>query len=183
MGVVRELGSVKIDLNSKGLFYKDLTLSDINVVRLLIEFRYKYDNYLYSESNNTFDVAGEVQGVNTDMLLTYVALDQAIEKCKFSEEQIKIIRMYEHGYTHQEIATDLGMGSKENIRKRINTICKEIMKQNLWDWRIKTYKNELDLKFKKCSKCKSELPATDEFYSPLAHTKDGFHSQCKRCKL
>lgn len=176
------MGSVKVDLHSKGLFYKDLTLSDINVVRLLIEFRYKYDNYLYSISDNAFDVAGEVQGINTEMLLTYVALDEAIEKCNLSEEQLKIIELYEHGYTHKEIAEELGMGSKENIKKRINTICKEVMKQNLWDWRKMIYKNALDLKMKKCSKCKDELPATDEFYSPLQHTRDGFHSQCKRCK-
>lgn len=174
------MGSVKVDLVSKGLFYRDLTLSDINVVRLLIEFRYKYDNYLYSVSDNMFDVAGEVQGINTDMLLTYVALDQAIKKCNLSAEQLRIIELYEHGYTHKEIATELGMDSKENIKKRINTICKEIMKQNLWDWRKHTYSNTFEMKTKKCSKCKDLLPTTDEFYF-YDKTNNTHKSMCKKC--
>lgn len=176
------MGSVKVDLISKGLFYKDLTLSDINVIRLLIEFRHKYDNYLYSESNNAFDVAGEVQGVNTDMLLTYVALDETIKKCNLSEEQLRIIKLYEHGYTHKEIAVELGMESDVNIKKRINTICREIMKQNLWDWRKVTYRNIFDMKLKECSRCRDELPATDEFFSPDNRNIEGFHSTCKRCR-
>ncbi|WP_144509946.1 hypothetical protein [Bacillus sp. FJAT-22090] len=175
------MSGMKLDLNSKDLFYRDLTISDVNVVRLLIEFRYKYDNYLYSVSNNAFDVAGEVQGVNTEMLLTYAALDETIKECNLSEEQMKIIELYEHGLTHQEIAIELGMGSKENIKKRINTICKEVVKQNLWNWRKVNYKNTLDLKMKKCSKCKDELPATDEFYYSKNDSEDGFHSQCKSC--
>lgn len=176
------MGSVKVDLIGKGLFYKDLTLSDINVVRLLIEFRYKYDNYLYSVSDNAFDVAGEVQGINTEMLLTYVALDEAISKCDFNAEQLKIIELYEHGYTHQEISEILGKGTKENVRKRINTICKDIMKQNLWDWRKLTYKNTLDLKMKKCNKCKEDLPATDEFFGQDGRNNDGCKSYCRNCE-
>lgn len=176
------MGSVKVDLHSKGMFYKDLTLSDINVVRLLIEFRYKYDNYLYSVSDNAFDVAGEVQGINTEMLLTYVALDKAIEKCNLNEEQLKIIKLYEHGYTHKEIAIELGKGTKENVRKRINTICREIMKQNLWDWRKHTYTKTLGMKLKKCSKCRDELPATDEFYGSDNRNKDGCKSYCRMCE-
>lgn len=177
------MGSVKVDLNSSGMFYKDLTLSDINVVRLLIEFRYKYDNYLYSISDNAFDVAGEVQGINTEMLLTYVALDEAIKKCNLSEEQLKIIKLYEHGFTHKEIAIELGKGTKENIRKRINTICKEIMKQNLWDWRKYTYTKTLNMKSKKCNKCKDNLPATEEFFRARSDFKgDGFYNKCKKCE-
>lgn len=173
---------MKVDTDSKSLFYKDLTLSDVNVVRLLIEFRYKYDNYLYSVSDSAFDVAGEVQGINTDMLLTYVALDEAIKKCNLSEEQLRIIQLYEHGYTHKEIAVELGMGSKENIKKRINTICKEIMKQNLWDWRKTTYRHTFDMKTKKCSKCRDELPAIDEFYGKDDRNKDGCKSYCRKCE-
>lgn len=176
------MGSVKVDLNSKGLFYKDMTLSDINVVRLLIEFRYKYDNYLYSEQNNAFDVAGEVQGVNTELLLTYVALDEIIKQCNFSDDQLKIIKMYEHGYEKHEIAKAIGLESNDNIRKRINTICKDIVKQNLWNWRKVSYKNTLELESKQCSKCREELPATDEFFTINSDSSDGYYSLCKKCK-
>ena len=176
------LGSVKIDIDSKGLFYKNLTISDVNVVRLLIEFRYKYDNYLYNQADNTFDVAGEAQGINTEMLLTYAALDQTIKRCEFSEVQLEIIKLYEHGYTYKEIAEHLGLKSNENIRKRLNTICKEIVKQNLWQWRMMIYEHTLNLKLKECSKCKTKLPVTDEFFGQDARNKDGCKSCCRKCE-
>lgn len=177
-----ELGSVKIDLESKGLFYKNLTFSDINVVRLLIEFRYKYDNYLYSEMNNTYDVAGEVQGINTELLSTYASLDQIINQCAFNESQLQIIKLYEHGYSYKEIAEKLGLKSNENIRKRLNTICKEIVKQNLWNWRMTIYHHTLNLKLKDCSKCKNKFPAIDEFFGQDARNKDGCKSYCRKCE-
>lgn len=173
---------IKVDDSSSSLFYKNLTLSDVNVVRLLIEYRYKYDNYLYSDMNYFFDSAGEVQSVNIEMLLTYVALDETIKQCNFNKNQLMIINFYEHGYTHKEIAEKIGLGSNDNIRKRINTICKEIVKQNLWNWRIEVYRNVLDLKMKSCSKCMNLLPVTDEFFSLNKDSNDMFHSQCKRCK-
>ena len=179
---VFNLGSIKIDLESKGLFYKNLTISDINVIRLLIEYRYKYDNYLYNEADNTFDVAGEAQGINTEVLLTYAALDQTIKRCNFSDVQLQIIKFYEHGYSYKEIAEHLGLKSNENIRKRLNTICKEIVKQNLWQWRITMYQHSLKLKSKECSKCKVKLPAMDEFFGQDTRNKDGCKSHCRKCE-
>lgn len=176
------MGSVKIDLESKGLFYKNLTISDVNVVRLLIEFRYKYDNYLYNEMDNRFDVAGEAQGINTEVLLTYAALDQTIKQCGFSDAQLQIIKLYEHGYSYKEIAENLGLESNENIRKRLNTICKEIVKQNLWQWRMTIYQHTLNLKSKECSKCKTKIPAIDEFFGQDARNKDGCKSYCRKCE-
>lgn len=176
------MGSVKIDLYGKGLFYKSLNLSDVNVIRLLIEFRYKYDTYLYSETDNHYNVAGEVQGINEEMLLMYVALDETIKQCKFDEEQLKIIKMYEHGYIYKEIANELGLDDTENIRKRLNTICKEIAKQNLWNWRKVAYVEALELKTKCCSKCKEKLPATDEFFRADSRNSTGLQSQCRTCE-
>lgn len=173
---------IRVDDSSNSLFFKDFTLSDINVVKLLIQYRYKYDNYLYSDNNNFFNEAGEIQSMNEEIILTYISLDQTIVDCDFSPEQLKLIGLYEHGFTVREMANELGLGSYTHIKKKFNTICNQIIKQNLWNWRKTHYLHGLGLKSKRCSKCKGNLPATDEFYSLNNGSQDGYHSQCKKCK-
>jgi len=54
------LGGVKRDIYKAERDFKGLNLSDINVVRLLMEYRYKYDAYAGFEADATFDVAGTI---------------------------------------------------------------------------------------------------------------------------
>jgi len=177
-----KMGSVKVDLHGKEMFYKDLTLSDIDVVQLLIEFRYKYDKYAGFETNNFFQEAGEVADVNQEAIATYAALDVLIEECKFTKEQMKILKMIEQGYIMKEIADELGLISEDNIRQRLNKIIRDITKANERNWRKIIYVNKLDLKTKGCSKCKEMLPATNEFFSDDLRNKEGLHSMCKSCR-
>lgn len=176
------MGGVKRDIYAAERAFKDLTFSDINVVRLLMEYRYKYDPYAGFQSDATFDVAGTISPVNAEIVTTFASLDDLIEQCKFDETQLKIIQLTEDGYTLKEIATLIGLSHTDNIKKRMNKICKDIVKMNLWNWRIVTYKNVLGLKDKRCSKCKKDLPATFEFFSDKNDALDGFHPYCRRCK-
>lgn len=171
-----------MDLHSKERFYKDLTLSDIDVVQLLIEYRHKYDKYSGFSSNNFYLEAGEVADVNQEVIATYASLDKLIAQCKLNKEQMKILEMIELGYELKEIATELGYAHSKNVRKRLGTILKNIVQMNERNWRKVIYVQKLELKTKQCSKCKEDLPATDEFYRPHPITKDGFQSQCKKCE-
>ena len=36
-------------------------------------------------------------------------------------------------------------------------------------------------KTKQCTTCGGEFPATDEYFSKVKSSKDGFRNQCKRC--
>ena len=175
------MGSTKIDLHSKERFYQDLTLSDIDVLQLLIEYRYKYDKYVGHESNNMFTEAGEVVDVNVEVIATYASLDQLIKQCEFSKEQMKILEMIEQGYVMKEIAIELGLRDESNIRQRLNKIVRDVAKMNERNWRKSVYIHELDLKTKRCSKCKEHLPATDEFYYGKDDNEDGYHKSCKMC--
>ena len=175
------MGHLKRDIYAAERAFKDLTFSDINVVRLLMEYRYKYDPYSGFQSDATFDVAGTISPVNAEVIATFASLDELIKKCKFDETQLKIIKLTEEGYTLKEIATLIGLSHTDNIKKRMNKICKDIVKMNLWDWRRVTYKNVLGLKNKTCSKCKEELPAVDEFFI-YDSTNNVFKSACKMCK-
>ena len=164
--------------NRDYLFYP-FTLNDINVVELLIEFRYKYDDNLFLNNSSILDVTG-VSAINQEVVATYASLDSLIEGSKFSEQQIKLIRMTEEGYTHQEIADELNLEQK-NISRLLNTIYKAIVKENERHWRKSVYTKKLGLKTKQCSKCREELPATDEFYA-YDSTNNVLKASCKKCR-
>ena len=177
-----DLGGVKRDVFKQEREFKGLSLSDVNVVRLLMEYRYKYDMYTGFEADATFDVAGSISPVNNEVIATFASLDELIEQCKFNDTQLKIIKLTEDGYTLKEIATLIGLSNTDNIKKRMNKICKDIVKMNLWNWRKVIYTNDLGLKSKTCSKCKEDLPAVEEFFSPSNQNSDGFFNYCKVCR-
>lgn len=176
------MGSVKIDLYGKELLYKNMFLSDIEVVQLLIEYRYKYDGNFKITPNNMFYEAGEITPVNHEAIVTYASLDNLIQKCNFNKEQLRIIEMIEQGNELKEIADELGYLHSKNIRKRLNTILKAIVQMNDRDWRKVVYVEKLELITKQCSKCKDHLPATTEFFRDDTRNKDGFQSRCKECE-
>lgn len=171
---------MKIDIHSDELFYKDLNFSDVSVVKLLIQYRDKYDQYYNAVTNNHFNQAGNVKRLNKEMINTFVVLDELIHKCNFNDEQLKLIKLVQEGYTYQEIADSLGK-TKVNVKGRVDKICRDIVKQNNWDWRKVAYTNVLGLKTKQCSKCKEELPAMDEFFGLDDRNKDFCKSICKKC--
>lgn len=177
------MGSVKVDLHSKERFYSDLTLSDIDVLQLLIEYRNKYDKYAGFESNNAFTEAGQIADVNTEIIATYASIDQLIKQCKFDEKQLKILELLGLEYELKEIAEELGLKHGKEIRKRLNSILKQIANANTWNWRKMMYVNKLDLKTKKCSKCRDDLPAMPEFFRGRSDNKgDGFYNKCLKCE-
>lgn len=164
---------------NRDYLFVPFTLNDINVVELLIEFRYKYDDNLFLESSSIMDVTG-TKAINQEVVATYASLDETIRKCNFSEQQIKMIKMVEQGYTQEEISSEFKIGN--NVSKLMKTIYKAIVKENERQWRKVNYISKLGLKAKTCSKCKEDLPATNEFYSDNISSKDGLHSVCKKCR-
>lgn len=168
-------------INNKDMEYMVYTLGDIGVIELLISYRYKYDENLYLGSEGKIAVSGAPR-LNEEVIATYATLDEYIKRCKFNEKQTKVLEMTSHGYSNEEIAYELNL-NQSTITGRLNTMYKRIVKENEWSWRKSTYENKLELKNKKCSKCKLELPATVEFYSDYNRSRDGFHSICKMCRL
>src|SRR5690606_9134447 len=115
-------------------------------VELLISFRYKYDENMFLENGSMFYVTG-VKPLNQELVNTYVSLDETIKKCNFSEQQLKLIKMIEQGYTHREIEKVLDIDNK-NVKKSLKTIYKTIVDMNLREWRKTVYTNILGLKTK-----------------------------------
>src|SRR5690606_32379013 len=102
--------------------------------------------------------------------------------CNFSEQQLKLIKMIEQGYTHREIEKVLDVDNK-NVKKSLKTIYKTIVDMNLREWRKTVYTNILGLKTKQCSRCKEHLPATNEFFGNDYRNQNYLQSNCKNCDL
>lgn len=169
-------------MSNKDIEYKIYTLGDIGVIELLISYRYKYDENLFIDSNDSImDVSGALR-LNEEVVLTYATLDSYIKKCNFNNQQLEMMRLVGEGYLHNEIARDLNV-KPSTIAGKLKTIYRRIAKENEWQWRKYVYVSKLGLRTKQCSKCKESLPATVEFYSDYNRSKDGFHSVCKKCRL
>jgi len=166
--------------SGKDVEYKLYTLGDVGVIELLISYRYKYDENLFLDDSIAMAVTGAAR-LNEEVIVTYATLDQTIKKCKFSKQQMDMMRLIGEGYSYEEIAFEMKIHLSV-IAGRLNTIYKRISKENEWQWRKCMYTDKLDLKTKQCSKCKEELPGTDEFYRQHTITKDGFQSQCRKCE-
>lgn len=191
-------------LSNKDIQYIPFVLNDIGVIELLISYRSKYDDNLFlSQGIGTFGVVG-AHRINEEVITTYVALDELIEQCKFNEVQLRIIELVQFGYENGEIGIailneypgEFTNKEKDNevknldetetlearlVKKRLNTIYKKIKKENDQQWRKVNYINRLELKTKNCTKCKEELPATDEFYA-FDNTNNRYKSSCKKCR-
>ena len=167
------------NVSSKDIEYKAYTLGDVGVIELLISYRYKYDDNLFLDDGIAMAVTGAAR-LNEEVIHTYASLDRYIEKSNFSREQLEMIRLIGEGYSHEEIAYELKLLTS-TIAGRLRTIYKRIIKENEWQWRKSVYVNKLDLKTKRCSKCKEKLPATVEFYYEKDDIESGFHTRCKMC--
>lgn len=172
------MGHVKIDIHKRELPFQNLTLSDVNVVKWLILYRDKIDQYFLNQTDNFYDHAGNVKALNQELIALYASLDHLIERCNFSEKQLAMIKYLECGYGFNELPMfkDVSMA-----RKSFNTVCKRIVKENEWLWKVYVHKNKLNSELKKCTKCQEKLPKNGDFFGKDARKRDGFKSYCKKC--
>lgn len=167
-------------LSSKDIEYQNYVLCDVNVIELLLSYRYKYDDYLfYDDLTSPMAVSG-AGSISEEVLVTYASIDVIIERLNLSEQQLRMLKMIGEGYTHEEIASTLKLNSKV-ISRRLKTIYRHIVKENERAWKKYIYLNKLDMESKTCIKCKERLPLSEEFFYRMPDSAEGFRSKCKKC--
>lgn len=167
------------DVNKGERTYRNLTLSDIKVVELLIRHRDKLDPTFMTEQNTILD-CGSVFEVNGELISLYASLDYLIDKCNLGENQKTIIKMIQYGYTLKEIGDKLDK-SHQNIDKIFQRVCKRIADLNNSMWAESVHKSILGTPTKQCNKCKRDLPMTIRFFSVDKRNRDGLRGTCKSC--
>jgi hypothetical protein len=175
------MGVVKIDIHKSERNFKNLSLSDTNVVKWLILYRDKIDLYYGEKTDNFYNHAGNVKELNAELVNLFVCLDDLIDKCKFKEEQLALLKLLFMGYTFKDIEDATQKATSRTIKRRFESICRTITEMNERLWKIQIHKTYLSTEFRKCSKCESELPLTDYFFYKDKKGKDGYRSNCKKC--
>lgn len=168
-------------MSSKDIEFQIYTLGDVKVIELLLTLRYRYDDNMTANDDNLSMCASGGYRINEEVMATYLDLDKCIADSNLNEIQRKMIEMISKGYSHEEIAYEVSI-PHSRVKTRLETIYKEIKKENDRKWRKQAYNNKLGLKNKKCSKCKEEYPATPEFYADDDRNKDGLQGRCRKCK-
>lgn len=175
------MGVVRVDLHKGERQFKDLNLSDTNVVKWLILYRDKLDLYYGEKTDNFFDHAGNSKELNQELINTYAYIDKLIELCEFKEEQLALLELLFIGYTFNDIENATKETSSRTAKRRFESICKSISSMNDNLWRMYVHRNFLKTDFKKCSKCNKEYPVTEQFFYKSKNAKDGFRNNCKKC--
>lgn len=177
------MGAVSIDIHKHEREFVNINLSDVNVIKYLLQFRDKVDSNFESSQNPNYNNAGNTGSLNQELIHLYAYLDELIEGCQFTPSNLELIKLVSRGYTFADIE-DIGEfgTSARSIAKKFDTICKAITDYNdyLWARWISDRYNKSEKK--QCSKCKELLPITKRFFSPDTRNKDGFHSICRKCR-
>src|SRR5690606_17430340 len=167
---------------------KNISFSDIDVLKVLIKYRADLDPYIYIEDRmydvEKLDIADDVKPFNQDIINLFLDLDILIEKTNLTKKQKEIIHFYEQGLNSEDIARYYNQDQRE-IEYILDTICKEIKNKNdeLWkyDYVYTNYK-KVKWDYKKCTKCGVNKPMTEEFFRFHPSTKDNFQSRCRDCE-
>lgn len=144
------MGSVKAELKNdgRGVHHWDyLPLSDPHVVKACIENRSRVDKgYRCNEPwAREWNLPGGVTDSMPDpVALTYLSLDDLIEKSNLSQNQRQTIILMMMGYGVPDIANNLFHKDKAIVYRYYKAAVKVICKQAVEDWK-KVYSKRVSL--------------------------------------
>ena len=161
-----------------------ITLSDSNTIKGLLRFRYKFD-LLLDNSENRYGLESncDLANFSEDVICIYADLDNLIKQANFNEYQKKVLNMYMYGHSEEDIA-DLLDVERQSINRLIDNICRMLCEINYQNWKLNYVfwdVKRVNSNYKKCSKCKEWLPATEEYFSPDLRNNDNLQGICKKC--
>lgn len=133
---VNWLGAVAIDLQKKEREFKNLTLSDENVVKYLILYRSKLDVTYKANTNINFNQAGDVFEFNQELICLYASLDKIIEKVIVDEKELKFLSLLFEGNTITDTINVYKHYPKMTTYRAWSRIIEIIIKENNYNWKM-----------------------------------------------
>lgn len=128
------MGAVHVDIYKKEREFKNLTLSDENVVKYMILYRNKVDVSYGANTNININLAGDMFEFNQELICLYVSLDKLVEKIDLNEKEQKILELIFKGDTIADIIKYNGYPRKTAYRI-LNKLVEKITKENNKDWK------------------------------------------------
>ena len=119
----------------------------------------------------TYDTIDDI-----DKVCALIDFNNIVDKCKFTENQEKILRLYRKNFQTKRIA-QIMMTSEPNIVNIVNDVCK-IIEKKYWEEYEERYRTFVVKGVrKKCNKC-GEIKLVHHFYK---EGNRGYKSICKEC--
>lgn len=135
------LGAVSVDVHKREREWKNLTLSDSEVVKYLILYRSKVDVVYSSNININIGEAGDVFDFNQELITLYTSLDKVIEQCNFKEKNAKLLELLFEGNTLQDIVK-MNIGYKSSATyDLLDRMVVKIVSINNKNWKETMKKN------------------------------------------
>lgn len=136
------MGKVSVDIYAKETEFKNLTLSDENVVKYLILYRSQLDSYNGISTNFDINLAGDVFDMNQELIALYVSLDNLIERTNLTKDESHFLKLIYEGYEISEIIKD-GIFKKSKCYRMRDNVVRKICEKNydVWCEFIKDYTN------------------------------------------
>lgn len=127
------MGAVAIDVHKQEREFKELTLSDENVVRYLILSRNELDKTYGVE--NTLDVytASDTFTFNQELVVLYASLDKVLEKITLKEKDKRFLELIFEGNTIADVTNLYGYGH-QTAYNTLNRIVSKVLIENKKDW-------------------------------------------------
>lgn len=127
------MGSVSIDVHKQEREFRELTLSDENVVQYLILLRYELDK-TYGVTNS-LDVykASETFTFNQELVALYASLDQVLHKIKIKDKERKLLELLFEGNSISDIINLYGYAQRTAYRI-LDRIVMKVVEENKKDW-------------------------------------------------
>lgn len=97
------MGALSVDIHRGEREFRNLTLSDENVVKYLIQYRSKVDLLYSANMNINIEQAGDMFEFNQELVALYASLDSIIIECKFKEKQSMLLELLFEGNTLSDI--------------------------------------------------------------------------------
>lgn len=129
------MGAVSVDIHKGEREYKNLTLSDENVVKYLILYRSSVDVSYGANTNININQAGDMFEFNQELICLYASLDKIIERLNLNSREKKLIELIFEGNKISDIVNVKSYGYAKKTAYRIfNKIVEKIIKENHDDW-------------------------------------------------
>lgn len=127
------MGAVSVDIHKREREYKDLTLSDEEVVKYLLLYRSKVDVAYGANININIYQAGDIFDFNQELIVLYASLDKLIDKIILKEKDKLFLSLVFQGYEVPEIIEHYDYPQKTAYRT-LNRIVAKIVDANDEDW-------------------------------------------------
>ncbi len=160
------MGACSVDIHLRERQYQIVNLSDPNVIKWLIEYQDRVNPYFDTSTDNNYDVAGNAQHLNQELVAMYASLEKLIKDSNLDERQLTLIDLVSRGYGFTDIVElDIDLIMQAMYRLLLDTVYSTIAKTNDLQWKIHIHKSVLETDFKVCNKCETGYPLTNSFYA------------------